>query len=59
MIHNDISGVTVFTQAANLSPSSVIEPSGNVIASSVLSSNIMMQFGASANMNSGCCSGPY
>ena len=46
---NDISGVTVFNQAANQSPSSVIEPSGNVIASSVLSSNIVMHFGASAN----------
>jgi hypothetical protein len=45
----DISGVTVFHQTANLSPSSVI--TNNVIAESVLLSSIVMQFGASANMN--------
>ncbi len=48
---NDISGVTIFNQTANLSPSSVITPGGNVIASSLESSDIVMQFGASANMN--------
>ena len=45
----DISGVTVFHQAANQSPSSVI--TDNLVASSVLSANIVMQFGASANQN--------
>ena len=45
----DISGVTVFHQASNLSPSSVI--TDNVVDSSVLAENIVMQFGASANMN--------
>ena len=45
------SGVTVFNETANQSPSSVIAPSGNVIASSVLSSNIVAQFAPSANMN--------
>jgi hypothetical protein len=43
----DISGVTVFQKASNFSPSSVLN--GNVIASSVPSSIIVMQFGASAN----------
>ena len=45
----DISGVTVFNQTANLSPSSVL--SGNVISPGVVASSILMQFGASANQN--------
>ena len=45
----DISGVTIFGQAANLSPSSVL--SGNVISPGVPSSIIVMQFAPSANMN--------
>ena len=43
----DISGVTVFEQASNLSPSSIL--SGNVVSPDVTSSLIVMQFGASAN----------
>ncbi len=44
---HDISGVTVFHQAANLSPSSVI--TDNVVASSITASDVVMQFGVSAN----------
>jgi hypothetical protein len=43
----DISGVTIFKKTANESPSSVLD--GNVIAESVTSGSIVMQFGASAN----------
>ena len=43
----DISRVTVFAKASNFSPSTVLE--GNVISSSITSSIILMQFGASAN----------
>jgi hypothetical protein len=43
----DISGVTVFEKTSNESPSSVL--SGNIVSPAVLSSNIVMQFGASAN----------
>ena len=45
----DISGVTVFHQTANLSPSSVI--TNNVVASSVEAMDLVMHFGVSANMN--------
>jgi hypothetical protein len=45
---SDISGVTIFRKSANYSPSSILD-SQNLIASSVLSSNILMHFGASAN----------
>lgn len=45
----DISGVTIFDRAANLSPSSVL--SGNVVSPDVPSSNVVMQFAPSANMN--------
>ena len=44
---HDISGVTVFKKASNFSPSTVLED--NVISSSISSSIIVMQFGASAN----------
>ena len=47
----DISGVTVFHQTANQSPSSVLVANGNVIASSLETSDLVMQFGASANQN--------
>lgn len=45
---NDISGVTVFQKASNFSPSTVLG-SDNLISSSIPSSIILMQFGASAN----------
>jgi len=44
----DISGVTIFQKASNFSPSTVLG-SDNLISSSVPSSIILMQFGASAN----------
>ena len=43
----DISGVTIFSQAANLSPSSVI--TDNLISSSVTSGNILMHFSPSGD----------
>ena len=42
----DISGVTIFAKTSNESPSSVL--SGSVVSPAVLSSTILMQFGASA-----------
>jgi len=45
---NDISGVTVFQKSSNFTPSTVLA-SDNLISSSVPSSIILMQFGASAN----------
>ena len=44
----DISGVTIFAKTSNESPSSVL--SGSVVSPAVLSSTVLMQFGASANM---------
>jgi len=44
----DISGVTIFQKASNFTPSTVLG-SDNLISSSVPSSIILMQFGASAN----------
>jgi hypothetical protein len=43
----DISGVTVFSRSANLTPNSVI--TDNVVASSVTASQVKMHFTASAN----------
>lgn len=45
----DISGVTIFNRLANISPSSVIDSSSNLIDSDLASSLILMHFGASAN----------
>jgi hypothetical protein len=44
---NDISGVTIFTKADNMTPSSIF--SGNLIAPDVAADRILMAFGSSAN----------
>ena len=43
----DISGVTIFEEASNFTPSTIL--SGNLISPDVDASTIKMQFGASAN----------
>lgn len=45
----DISGVTIFKELANTSPSSVINTDTALLSSSISSSLILMHFGASAN----------
>ena len=48
---HDISGMTVFNATANQSPSSILQVSGNVISSAIEASDIVMQFGVSANFD--------
>tara|TARA_R110000796_G_scaffold230171_1_gene347801 strand:- start:117 stop:1061 length:945 start_codon:yes stop_codon:yes gene_type:complete len=43
----DISGVTIFSDESNFSPSSIL--SGNILSPTILSSTVLMSFGASAN----------
>lgn len=46
---NDISGVTIFKKIDNISPSTVVD-SNELIASSILSSQVLMHFGVSSNV---------